>query len=200
MTDLFKDRAEDYDANDIPQRLSAGIGAAIAEHVDLHDGLSVMDFGAGTGLVTGRIADKVGRVTAVDVSRSMLDKLAEKPALKGKVDIVCQNILDEKLDQEFELIVSAMAMHHVQDTDKLIGCFADHLQPGGRVALADLDAEDGNFHPPDAPEVHHAGFDRDALQTLLEKHGLRDVSFTTAVTVERDGGTYPVFLVVATKA
>ena len=200
MTDLFKDRAEDYDANDIPQRLSAGIGAAIAERVELHDRLAVMDFGAGTGLVTGRIADKVGRVTAVDVSRSMLDKLAEKPALQGKVEIVCQNILDRKLDRRFDLIVSAMAMHHVQDTDALIGSLADHLGPGGRVALADLDAEDGQFHPPDAPEVHHAGFDREALRQLLENHGLRDVDFTTAVTVQRDGRPYTVFLVVATKA
>lgn len=198
-TDLFKDKADEYDKNDVPARLSAGIGAALGEHAGLREGLKVMDFGAGTGLVTKRIVDRVGRVTAVDVSPAMLAKLEEKEELRGKVDAICQDILDRPLDDRFDVIVSAMAMHHVENTEKLFETLGAHLVPGGRVALADLDKEDGAFHPDDAPGVHHSGFDRSALQAVMEKKGFSDVKFFTAVEVEREGRRYPVFLVTATK-
>ena len=197
MPDLFKDKAEDFDERDLPQQLSKGIGECIVAHVELRPDMKVMDFGAGTGLVTQRIVDRVGRVTAVDVSEAMLGKLKEKEGLRGKVDVVCQDILDAPLDDRFDLIVSAMAMHHVDDTTTLIRRFWEHLRPGGRVALADLDAEPGDFHPPDAPHVHHHGFDRGAFGAALKAQGFSDVEFVNATTVERDGRTYPVFVALA---
>ncbi len=72
MTALFKERAQDWDANDIVKDLSSGIGAAIQANVTLDDTMHVMDFGAGTGLITSQISEKVEKVTAVDVSQAML--------------------------------------------------------------------------------------------------------------------------------
>ena len=199
MTDLFKDKADDFDANDIPRQLSAGIGASILNNVELNDAMQVMDFGAGTGLITAQVAGKVGRVTCVDVSQAMLEKLASKEELQGKVDILCQNILEQPIGKEFDLIVSAMAMHHVEDTDKMVQRFAEHLKPGARVALADLDEEDNTFHPADVEGVYHAGFNRDAFKGVLEKHGFKDINFFNAHKVEKEDKSYPVFLAVATR-
>jgi len=199
MADLFSEKAKDWDQRDHVRLLSEGIGNAIHEHVRLDTGMRVMDFGAGTGLIASRIVARVGRITAVDVSAAMLDRLAEKPELRDKVEIVCRDILDEPLDARFDLIVSAMAMHHVRDTDALLARFADQLEPGGRVALADLDAEDGRFHPPETEGVFHAGFDRSDLRARLERHGFGEIRFVTAHTVVKEQGSYPVFLVTATK-
>jgi putative AdoMet-dependent methyltransferase len=41
--------------------LSSDIGSAILEHVSLHDQIRVMDFGAGTGLITSQVAPLVER-------------------------------------------------------------------------------------------------------------------------------------------
>jgi 2-polyprenyl-3-methyl-5-hydroxy-6-metoxy-1,4-benzoquinol methylase len=199
MTDLFKEKAEEFDTRDVPRQLSAGIGACILDNVVLENDMQVMDFGAGTGLITAQVAGKVGKVTCVDVSEAMLEKLAAKEELQGKVEIVCQNILEHPLGRKFDLIVSAMAMHHVEDTDRLVQRFAEHLKPGGRVALADLDQEDGSFHPEDTEGVYHSGFNRDAFKDILEKHGFRDIHFYDATRVEKEQGRYPVFLAVATK-
>jgi SAM-dependent methyltransferase len=130
----------------------------------------------------------------------MLDKLVAKPELKQKVTGVCQDILDQPLDSKFDLIVSAMAMHHVEDTDKLMETFNQHLNAGGKLALADLDKEDGSFHPADVEGVYHHGFDRLELQAILERHGFEQISFSTAHTVEKNEKHYPVFLLTATKA
>lgn len=200
MTDLFKEKARDWDANDMIKGLSSGIGAAIQANVNLNATMCVMDFGAGTGLITSQIADKVEKVTAVDVSRAMLDKLMAKDDLQGKVEALCQNILEQPLSIGFDLIVSAMAMHHVEDTDKLVECFAAHLKPGGKIALADLDQEDGTFHPADIEGVYHAGFNRDALAAVLSRHEFTDIRFMTAHTIKKDDKSYPVFLVLANRA
>ena len=47
MTDLFNEKAKDWDANEMRTILSSAIGSAILEHVSLHDQMRVMDFGAG---------------------------------------------------------------------------------------------------------------------------------------------------------
>lgn len=200
MSDLFNEKAKGWDSNDLTSRLSAAIGASIVSHVPLHARMDVMDFGAGTGLISSHVAPFVHKIVAVDISEAMLNELLRKKELHGKVDILCRNILDEPIDARFDLIMSAMAMHHVQDTDRLIQSFSEHLKPGAKVALADLDREDGNFHPKDTQGVFHFGFERDKLQVLLEKHGFKDVDFVTAYTLEKEGNSFPIFLVTATKS
>ena len=86
-----------------------------------------------------------------------------------------------------------------EDTNALVRSFAEHLKPGARIALADLDSENGTFHPADAQGIYHHGFDRGEFQSILESNGFKDVNFVTAHTVNKEGKTYPIFLVTAAK-
>jgi 2-polyprenyl-3-methyl-5-hydroxy-6-metoxy-1,4-benzoquinol methylase len=200
MTDLFKEKAQDWDTNDMVTQLSSAIGASIIEHAQLGAKMHVLDFGAGTGLITSQVAPYVKKITAVDVSQSMLEKLIAKQELREKVEIVCQDITSQPLEAEYDLIMSAMAMHHVEDTDNMIEQFAEHLKPGAKVALADLDKEDGSFHPEGIEGVYHSGFEREEFQAKLKNHGFKDVQFYTAHTVVKEDRSYPIFLAVATKS
>jgi 2-polyprenyl-3-methyl-5-hydroxy-6-metoxy-1,4-benzoquinol methylase len=199
MTDLFNEKAKDWDANKMRKMLSSAIGSSILEHVSLHDQMRVMDFGAGTGLISSQVAPLVKKIVAVDISEAMLNKLVSKPELHGKVEIVCQDIIDKPIDEKFDLIMSAMAMHHVKDTPRLIQRFSEHLSPGAFIALADLDKEDGSFHPEDTEGIFHLGFKRNELQIILEKYGFGGIRFLTAHTVNKEDKKYPIFLVTATK-
>lgn len=199
MTDLFADKAADWDARPVPLRISEGVSAALIARVPLRADQTVLDFGAGTGLLTGRLAPQVARVLAVDVSPSMLEQLAAKPELRGKVEPICQDLLAAPLGRQVDLVVSAMAMHHVADTAALVRALFAHLVPGGRLAVADLDTEPGTFHPPDAQGVFHHGFDRAALAELLRAAGFTAIAFDTACTIDKDGAQYPIFLATATR-
>ncbi len=199
MTDLFDEKSKDWDANEMVAKLSSAIGTSILENVPLHENMRVMDFGAGTGLISSQIAPRVKKIFAVDTSAAMLDELVSKPELQDKVEAVCKNIMDKPINEKFDLIVSAMAMHHVEDTTKLIQRFAEHLNAEGLIALADLDKEDGSFHPADTQGIFHHGFDRNELQTILEKQGFGEIGFLTAHTINKEEKEFPVFLLRAKK-
>lgn len=200
MSERFNKAAKDWDKSDTRTRLSEGIGRAILEEVPLRPEMTIMDFGAGTGLLSGHIVPKVAKIAAVDISQGMLDELSNKREFEGKVLPFCQNIVHDPLQEDFDGIVSAMALHHVEDTEEIVKVFYEHLKPGGFVALADLDAEDGTFHTHGNEGVFHFGFERKALQGMLEAAGFSQVNFVTAYTFEKaDGQSYPVFLVTAWK-
>ncbi len=199
MTDLFNEKSRDWDANEMVAMLSSAIGSAILKNISLHDQMQVMDFGAGTGLISSQIAPRVKKILAVDTSSAMLNKLLSKPELHDKVQAVCQDIIDKPVAEKVDLIVSAMAMHHVKDTARLIQRFAEHLNTEGLLALADLDKEDGSFHPADTEGVFHHGFERDELQGILEKQGFGEVKFSTAHTINKEENVFPVFLLTAKK-
>lgn len=200
MADLFNEKAKDWDVNEMVLQLSSAIGSAILKNIEFNEHMQVMDLGAGTGLISTHIAPRVKSIVAVDTSQAMLDKLVNKPDLAGKVKTVCQDITEKPLDTEFDVIMSAMAMHHVKDTDLLLQRFYEHLKPGAKLAVADLDKEDGSFHPADIEGVFHHGFDRSELKNSLQKQGFQDIQFITAHTIDREGQHYPVFLVTAAKA
>ncbi len=180
-------------------QLSSAIGASILEHVPLDKEMAVMDFGAGTGLLTAHVAPRVKIIAAVDTSSAMLEKLVAKPEFHGIVTAVCQDIMEHPLDLHYDLIISAMAMHHIEDTNDLFAAFAKHLCPGGRIALADLDKEDGTFHPPGSEGIFHHGFAHDDLKTTIANNGFTDIRFHNAHTIVRQGKIFPVFLVTATR-
>ena len=197
--DLFAHRAHDYDERPVPQQISEGVWAALQRGVALSADWEVMDFGAGTGLICAKVAPHVRRILAVDVSRAMLDRLTEKPELAGKAEVFCHNLLEAPLGRTVDLVVSAMAMHHVEDTPALLRALWEHLKPHGKVALADLDTEPGDFHPPGMEGIFHHGFDRDALGALMEEAGFVDTQFSTACTVSRNERAYSIFLMTATR-
>ena len=199
MTDLFKEKAKEWDVNEMVTQLSSAIGSCILNNVSLNKTMHVMDFGAGTGLITSQVAPHVNKITAVDVSAAMLKQLLAKQELKDKVETLCQDITTQPTGVTYDLIMSAMAMHHVEDTENMLQQFAAHLKPGAKVALADLDKEDGSFHPAESQGVFHSGFEREAFSKLLEKYGFKDINLMTAHTVDKEGKSYPIFLALATK-
>jgi 2-polyprenyl-3-methyl-5-hydroxy-6-metoxy-1,4-benzoquinol methylase len=197
--DLFNEKAKSWDNSKRKKLTSLAIASSILKHITLNKQMEVMDFGAGTGLISAYVAPFVGKIIAVDISKAMLEKLKLKPELQVNVNAVCQDITSNPLNNQFDLIISALALHHVENTNNLISTFAAHLKIGAKVALVDLDKEDGSFHPPNTNGVFHFGFDRAELHILLEKNGFKDIEFHTAYTMNKNDKHYPLFLVIATK-
>ena len=176
----------------------ASVPAHLLAQVPFFAGDQVLDFGAGTGLLATAIAPKVAQVTALDMSGAMLQVLDAK----GFANISTrQQDIFSGLPGRYNVVVSCMALHHVADTSALLQAFAQALQPGGRIALMDLYAEDGIFHGDNAAKgVQHLGFAPEALQALAERAGFVDITFRTLQDLQhRNGRAYPLFLMTGRK-
>ncbi len=207
--DYFADRASTFDQGAHRVRNVDHIAHAICQRIHLTQDMTIMDFGAGTGLLLERIAPQVAHLIAVDTSPAMLAELTTKrPQLGSELTCITADITSDSqaLDSwvgQLDGIVSSMALHHVKHTQTLLREFYRLLKPTGFIALADLDKEDGGFHGDRATNaakgVQHFGFDRTALQQLAESVGFGSVDFITANTLQRPQGDFPVFLLTATK-
>lgn len=198
MSDLYYAKAATYETKEWSQELTK-IGELLRQVIPFHQQMHVMDFGAGTGLLSLEIAPVVGSITAVDISKAMLAQLNTKQDLRKKVKTLCQDIMIDPVEEKFDLIVSCFAMHHIADTNKLIQTFADHLHSGSRIALVDIDVEDGSFHGEDDSGVFHHGFDRDILKSVCEMHFFRKVEYLRTHFFTWDTKEYSAFVLTAVK-
>lgn len=201
----FDSKAREWDENPVFVERGRKIAEAIRVQVPLKPTMQALDYGCGTGLLSFPLRDTLGHITLKDTSSGMLEVLREKIAAQGVANMTVRqtDLTAEPLpDERYDLIYSAMTLHHILDTDHILQVFHGLLNPGGTLCIADLDKEDGSFHGIEI-DVHH-GFDRAALKTQAERAGFSNIRFDTVFEIakETDAGSraYPVFLLVAEKA
>lgn len=198
----FDKVAATWDEDPRRVKLAEDLAAAILREAVLSKDMDALDFGCGTGLVTLKLQPYVRSITGADSSRGMLSILERKLKEKGVSNVHTQFIEIDKtgrIEGRFHLIVSSMTLHHVPETAPLLRRMYDLLLPGGIICLADLDAEDGTFHP-DNTGVFHFGFDREKLKALMSQTGFRDIKDATAAHMLREANkSFSVFLITGRK-
>jgi len=203
----FDDRAATWDTPDKVERAEA-VAGVILDRLGPLPGARAIEIGAGTGLLGLAVADRLAAAGAplaelvlADPSRGMLDAADAKVRARDLAFVRTLQfalVADPPPDGEpFDLVLSLLVLHHVESTSAALAAVRELLRPGGRVALADLDAEDGSFHDPEAEGIHHRGFDRHLLASQAHEAGFREVEVGTATEIEREGRRYPLFLLTA---
>jgi SAM-dependent methyltransferase len=198
----FDERARDWDSDEHIATATA-VAKAIRSAIPLSPATRALEIGAGTGLLGLALVEDLGELVLSDPSSGMREVAAEKVRQRGltNVRVADLDLLGDPGPPQrgFDLVISQLMLHHVRDTAALLRAANETLVPGGRIAMADLDAEDGTFHDPSAEGIHHLGFPRETLRTLAADAGFEDIRFGDATTIPRNGRTYPLFLLTARK-
>lgn len=81
---------------------------------------SVLDIGAGTGLLSSLILEKypAAKMTLIDISEKMFDVAKERLSNFPDVKYILSDYTTYEFDGEFDIIVSALSIHHLTDTEK----------------------------------------------------------------------------------
>jgi len=197
--DLFANKSKSWDMNSKRVQNAKSIAELIVKNIKLNKTMEVMDFGAGTGLLSFFVAQKVEKIVAVDNSPSMLEEFQKKSReFASQTEVLQKDLSVETIDRKFDGIISSMTIHHLEDTTALFTKFYKMLESNGFIAIADLDTEDGSFHS-DNTGVFHYGFDRDSVEAIARKVGFKDIKFETASIIKKPQRDFSVFLMTATK-
>jgi ubiquinone/menaquinone biosynthesis C-methylase UbiE len=199
----FDKNAKDWDSDPKKVERARTVADAIRKKVELRPGMTALEYGCGTGLLSFFLQDEFASITLADTSRGMLDVLSDKikAAKAAHMHPVRLDLATDPLPADrFDIVYSLMVLHHISNTDVILRRFHQVLQPGGWLVVADLDQEDGSFHTDGSTDVH-LGFHRDGLQKRVEAAGFADVRFSTAHIIEKlidnEQRAFPVFLMTA---
>lgn len=201
----FDERARIWDSNPVNWERSQAIAQMIQQKIDLNPGMRAMEYGAGTGILSFMLKDAVKEITLMDSSQEMVKVMEEKVQGSGENHLKPLFFNLETNDytaQTFDLIVTQMVMHHVNDTRRIIHKFYQLLNKGGHLVIVDLYAEDGSFHGEGFEG--HLGFDPEQLANELSEAGFKDIlhepCFVMKKQTEKQGiKDFPIFLLTAKK-
>ena len=205
----FDEAALQWDSNPDRLKLHQQTAEKIISLIPEKNNWRALDFGCGTGIQSFLLSPYLGNIDCIDTSEGMIEELRKKldqPGAPKNIVPHCKLLESGTFPAEsFDLLFTVLTLHHVEGTEELIKVFAEMVKPGGRIALVDLDKEDGSFHKKDTPGIHHCGFEREYIGELLQKYGFTAIHSSTVACREKeteDGAvrTYPLFLISATKS
>ncbi|MCS5420249.1 MULTISPECIES: class I SAM-dependent DNA methyltransferase [Psychrilyobacter] len=192
----FNERAKDWDTESKIERGKA-IARAIKNNIKLNKNMNILDFGCGTGLLIFPLIEEVGAVHGIDLSPNMLDILKEKGRDYKNLTTEPKGIFE--ITSTFDLIMSSMVMHHIEDITNLAKKLYDSLNPNGMIAIADLMEEDGSFHD-SMDGIYSLGFSNEFLEKIFKGAGFKEVKVIENIfIIEKNNKKYPLFLVIGTK-
>ena len=163
------------------ERFRAALGAAAQG--------KLLDVACGPGVVTAGLAPGAASVVAFDATEPMLEKARQRCAKAGLTNVVFRHGDAERLpfaDEEFDGVVTRLAIHHFAEPQRALGEMFRVLRRGGSAVVVDIisseDAAESNLH--NAIErlrdpSHVRMLPASVLAAFLTNAGFRDIETAT---------------------
>ncbi len=196
----FDAAANEWDKSQTKINMATKITSQIIKNIPLQNHHNVMDFGCGTGLVGLNIAPLVAKLVGADLSTEMLRNFKAKAEAQqlANVDTIELSVDSHLGDSEYDAVVSAMTVHHIEKPNELFSKFASAIKSGGYLGVADLAKEDGTFHS-DNTGVYHYGFSQDEFEGFFTNNGFEKPKITVAHTIDKGQKSFDILFCYAKK-
>ena len=159
----FNEKANDWD-DESKVKMMGLLAKKTLEVLDIKKPVDILDFGCGTGLFGLEMVDIANTLVGIDTSEGMLEVFNKKTEGHENIESLLIDLETENYTNKFDLIVSSMTFHHLNNPKEMLTKLKSMLKPKGRIGIVDLDKEDGSFHPDNHKMgVKHFGFSKDEL-------------------------------------
>lgn len=201
----FDLKAASWDDDPMKTNRAEAVASGIMEIIPLSADVTVLEFGAGTGLTSFILKNHVKEITMMDSSAGMVRVANEKIIASGSGNLKAIQFDLEKEEwtgEKFDIILTQMVLHHIPDYKDIIRKLHGMLNPGGYIAVADLYTEDGTFHGEGF--YGHRGFDTERLADEIQTLHFRIISVEKCFSIKKNiPGTgikhFDIFLLIAKK-
>ena len=148
----------------------------IVSELDFAPGMSVADFGCGTGYFVFPLAKKVGEtgtVFALDVLKDKLETVESQAKLSGINNIITKRVNLEKMkgsglgEESVDWVVLVNMLFQNKDKKIILEETKRVLKPGGKVLIIEWTPQNNVFGPEERLKM-----DKDKLRELAKKAGL----------------------------
>ncbi len=205
QTNEFDIKALTWDDNPKNVERANAIAEKIKKLISIKPEMNGFEFGCGTGLLSINLQPYLNHLTLADNSEGMLNILNQKIQKNHikNMEVIKTNLVNDEVPvKKYDIIYTAMTMHHIADLNSLFIKFFNMLNNFGYLAIADLDKEDGSFHGNGFNG--HLGFERKEMKMIFETIGFRNVRSETCYKIVRKDEhgtekTYPLFLMIGEK-
>jgi trans-aconitate methyltransferase len=181
MSDGWDAYADGWDTDEMVRAYAeaafASLGPVLSKAGISPTGARAVDFGAGTGLLTERLARAGAEVVAVDTSSAMLAVLEDKIAQAGWSSVATTTDLDE-VAPEHDLVVCSSVCAFLDDYPQTVADLVGLLRPGGLFVQWDWERAPG----PAGDDDH--GLTRAEIETTLRRAGLEAIEVGEAFAVD----------------
>jgi cyclopropane fatty-acyl-phospholipid synthase-like methyltransferase len=149
----------------------------IAAHFRDHVKGTVLELGAGAGMVVQHYLDRADRVVAVDVDPELLRRLEARHS-DGRVRGVQADLRGDWRELDgvtADVVVALDVLEHFEDDAAFVAKAKRHLAPRGRLVLK-VPAQSKLFGPMDEASGHFRRYDEAPLVELMRRAGFETVA------------------------
>ena len=186
VREFFNWRIDQYD--DIHEQYM-DTKAELGDNLD-KDAKKILDLGGGTGLELFHLFEMYPdvRVTVIDITENMVEKLKTRP-FADKVTAICGDFFEVDFGKDYDAVISTSALHHFKKNEKemLYKKIYDCLKDGGQFLNSDYIAENEEVENNQLYELEHEFNEHNHIDIpmtieheleVLEGVGFKDIKVT----------------------
>jgi len=190
LTNEWDEYAQGWDIDPSVEEYAKNAFSELLDNISI-DGLTVLDFGCGTGALTQLISPRVSRIVAIDPSKEMI-KLLDKKALNNVTSIseyLSENLVQRlpELTANFDLIVASSVCSFLPDYETALSLLKPLLKEGGMFVQWDWLSND------DSSDM---GLSKNRVQKAFEENNFVNIKITTPFIMDSSNGDMPVLMAI----